>query len=51
MTRTIWFCRFKTFDSAKATITGIELHHMLRKRQMKDSQNKPVWEQFFDLAA
>ncbi len=42
---------FKTFDSAKATITGIELHHMLRKRQMKDSPNKPVWEQFYDLAA
>jgi putative transposase len=42
---------FKSFDSAKATIAGVELHHMLRKGQMVNSANMPVWEQFYSLAA
>lgn len=32
---------FKSFASAKATIAGIELHHMLRKGH---------WKQFYALA-
>lgn len=27
-------CGFKSFESAKATISGIELHHMLRKNSI-----------------
>lgn len=42
---------FKSFESAEATIAGIELHHMLRKRQMCDCKNKPAWKQFYDLSA
>lgn len=42
---------FKSFESAKATISGIELHHMLRKRQMRDAKSQPAWKQFYDLAA
>jgi len=41
---------FKSFASAKATIAGIELHHMLKKGQMTNSANMPVWEQFAALA-
>ncbi len=41
---------FKTFESAEATIAGIELHHMLKKRQMQGS-NDPAWKQFYNLAA
>ncbi len=41
---------FKTFESAEATIAGIELHHMLKKRQMQGS-NDPAWKQFYTLAA
>ena len=41
---------FKSFASAKATIAGIELHHMLKKGQMENSANMPVWEQFAALA-
>ena len=42
---------FKSFEAAEATIAGIELHHMLRKGQMQHTQNMPVWEQFYSLAA
>ena len=42
---------FKSFEAAEATIAGIELHHMLRKGQMQQSQNRPVWEQFYSLTA
>lgn len=42
---------FKSFVSTKATIAGIELHHMLRKGQMVGAGNTPVWEQFYALAA
>ena len=42
---------FKSFASAKATIAGIELHHMLRKGQMVVATNVPVWKQFYALAA
>ena len=41
---------FKSFDSAVATVDGIELHHMLRKKQSKMS-HLPVNEQFYALAA
>jgi putative transposase len=41
---------FKTFASAKATLAGIELHHMLRKGQFKEAGNMPVYEQFYALA-
>ncbi len=41
---------FKAFHSAEATISGIELHHMLKKRQNKLSTNSPVYEQFYALA-
>ena len=42
---------FKTFYSADATLTGMELHHMLRKRQHDQSINEAISEQFFRLAA
>ncbi len=42
---------FKSFDSAKATIAGIELHRMLRKGQYKNAKNMAVFEQFYALAA
>jgi putative transposase len=42
---------FKTFNSAQATISGIELHHMLRKHQHKNSANFSIFEQFYQLAA
>jgi putative transposase len=41
---------FKAFHSANATIIGIELHHMLKKGQSKNSA-LPVHEQFYALAA
>jgi len=41
----------KSFASAKATIAGIELHHMLRKGQMVCAVNMPIWKQFYALAA
>lgn len=41
---------FKSFDSTKATIAGVELHHMLKKGQMVDAANMPVWKQFYALA-
>jgi len=42
---------FKSFESAQATISGIELHHMLRKGQHLKSVNKTIFEQFYGLAA
>jgi putative transposase len=41
---------FKAFHSANATIIGIELHHMIKKGQSKNS-TLPVHEQFYALAA
>jgi len=42
---------FKAFHSASATLAGIELHHMLRKGQHKQSENMTIFEQFYGLAA
>ncbi|MCW5590223.1 MAG: IS6 family transposase [Legionellales bacterium] len=42
---------FKSFDSAEATIAGIELHRMLRKGQHQHAANMAVHEQFYLLAA
>ena len=42
---------FKSFSSANATLIGIELHHMLRKKQHIGAVNKTTFQQFFDLAA
>jgi len=42
---------FKSFESARATIAGIELHHMLRKGQHTNAANMTVFEQFQELAA
>lgn len=41
---------FKAFYSAKATLAGIELHHMLRKGQYSQAANMPVFKQFYALA-
>jgi putative transposase len=42
---------FKSFKSADATIAGIEPHQMIKKGQMENSGNLPVWQQFYELAA
>ncbi len=42
---------FKAFHSADATLSGIELHHMLRKGQHTESENQSIFEQFNRLAA
>ena len=42
---------FKEFHSAAATLSGIELHHMLRKKQHNQSENQSIFEQFYGLAA
>jgi putative transposase len=42
---------FKAFHSAKATLAGIELHHMLRKGQHLQAENQAIFEQFHRLAA
>ena len=42
---------FKSFEAAEATISGIELHHMLKKGQLDSDKNLPVWKQFYELAA
>ena len=42
---------FKAFHSKSATLSGIELHHMLRKGQHTQSANKTIFEQFLELAA
>lgn len=41
---------FKAFHSAQATLSGIELHHMLRKGQHNQSANETIFEQFYRLA-
>ena len=44
---------FKSFDAAQLTLIGIELMHMLRKRQLEDKveQGLTTAEQFYALAA
>jgi putative transposase len=42
---------FKAFESAEATLAGIELYHMLRKGQHRHAANLPIFEQFYALAA
>ncbi|MCA9508730.1 MAG: IS6 family transposase [Myxococcales bacterium] len=42
---------FKSFSSAKKTLAGIELIHMLRKGQMAQNSNLPLHQQFDSLAA
>ena len=41
---------FKAFYSAEATLSGVELHHMLRKNQHQNSDNMTIFEQFNTLA-
>lgn len=41
---------FKSFDSAKATLAGIELNHMLKKAQHINASNMTIFEQFYSLA-
>ena|SRR6185312_8828007 len=41
---------FKSFESAKATLAGIELHRMLRKGQHQDCANLSIFDQFYSLA-
>jgi hypothetical protein len=41
---------FKAFHSARATLAGIELHHMLRKGQHQQAENMNLFEQFYALA-
>jgi putative transposase len=42
---------FKAFHSAEATLSGIELHHMLRKNQHTQLSELSIFEQFYGLAA
>ena len=42
---------FKSFNSAQATIAGIELYRMLKKGQHINAINAPAFEQFYALAA
>ena len=42
---------FKAFYSADATLSGIKLHHMLRKGQHIQSGKQTIFEQFYGLAA
>jgi putative transposase len=42
---------FKAFQSAGATLAGIELCRMLKKSQHIEAKNSPVFEQFYALAA
>ena len=42
---------FKSFESAEATISGIELHRMIKKGQMKNVGETPAWKQLYKLAA
>ena len=41
---------FKAFHSAEATLSGIELHRMLRKNQHVDSDKLNIFQQFYALA-
>ncbi len=40
-----------TMDKGGVNKAGIELHHMLRKGQHKESANQTIFEQFYALAA
>jgi len=40
---------FKSFGGAEATLKGIELNHMLRKKQNRLTTNLPAWKQFYAL--
>ncbi len=45
---------FKSFEAAQSTLTGIELMHMLKKRQMmvaERDEGLTAAEQFYTLAA
>jgi putative transposase len=42
---------FKSFEAAEATISGIELHRMLKKGQLENAGDTPAWKQFYELAA
>jgi putative transposase len=42
---------FKSFGAAEATLSGIELHHMLRKQQHVQAVNQTTFEQLNGLAA
>jgi putative transposase len=42
---------FKEFNAAEATLSGIELHHMLRKNQHTQSNDLTIFEHFYELAA
>jgi putative transposase len=45
---------FKSFDAAQATLVGIELMHMLKKRQLmveEGNEDLTAAEQFYTLAA
>ncbi|MGP2408152.1 IS6 family transposase [Yersinia sp. 2545 StPb PI] len=42
---------FKSFETAEATIAGIELHRMLKKGQLENAGDTPAWRQFYSLAA
>ena len=41
---------FKAFHSAEATLSGIELHHMLRKNQHVNAANQSIFSQYYALA-
>ena len=42
---------FKSFDAAQATLAGIELMHMIKKRQMGGGEGLTAAEQFYSLTA
>jgi len=45
---------FKSFDAAQSTLTGIELMHMIKKRQLRvkaRDEGLTVAERFYALAA
>jgi putative transposase len=41
---------FKSFEAAEATISGIELHRMLKKGQLKNAGELSAWQQFYKIA-
>ena len=48
-----WFCRilgFKDFESARRTIAGIEIVHMIKKEQL-NTQEQSMFKSFNSLAA
>ena len=42
---------FEALHSANATLAGIELHRMLKKRQHVNIANQSIFEQFYALSA